>query len=117
MNSCILTGNLGSDPESVYTVEGTHIVNFPLAFRSGKEKTSWIRVTCFNKLADLAEKYLHKGARIGVSGYLDQDKWTTDSGEHKSSFKLIANTLEFIKINKPETPQDEEFAHEEEVPL
>jgi single-strand DNA-binding protein len=117
MNNCILTGNLGSDPESVYTAEGTHIVNFPLAFRSGKDKTSWIRVTCFNKLADLAEQYLHKGARIGVSGHLDQDKWKTDSGEQKSAFKLIANTVEFIKINKTENPHDEDFTHEEEVPL
>ena len=114
MNSCILTGNLGSDPETVYTAEGTHIVNFPLAFRSGKEKTSWIRVTCFNKLADLAEKYLHKGARIGVSGHLDQDKWKTDSGEQKSSFKLIANTVEFIKINKPDNPHEDDFVPEQE---
>jgi len=43
MNNCILTGNLGSDQESIYTAEGTHIVNFPLAFRSGKDKTSWMR--------------------------------------------------------------------------
>ena len=114
MNQCIFTGNLGSDPESVFTPEGVHIVNFPLAFRSGKDKTSWIRVTAFNKLADLTEKYLHKGARIGVSGHLDQDKWTGADGEQKSNFKLIANTVEFIKINKPENPHDEEFPQEEE---
>ena len=117
MNICTLTGNLGSDPESVYTTEGTHIVNFPLAFRSGKEKTSWIRVTCFNKQADSAETYLHKGARVGVSGHLDQDKWTGTDGEHKSTIKLIANTVEFIKTNKADNPHEEDFPHEEEVPL
>jgi single-strand DNA-binding protein len=116
MNNCILTGNLGADPESLYTTEGTHIVNFPLAFRSGKDKTSWIRVTCFGKQADSAEAYLHKGARIGVSGHLDQDKWTGTDGEHKSTFKLIANQVEFIKTNKS-NPHEEEFAHEEEVAL
>jgi single-strand DNA-binding protein len=50
-------------------------------------------------LAETATRYLHKGARIAVIGYLDQQKWETDEGIPRSSFQLIANTLEFIKTD------------------
>jgi single-strand DNA-binding protein len=99
MNICIFTGHLGADPESKYTQDGMLIVSFSLAFKSGKEKTGWIKTTCFNKTAELAEKYLHKGAKIAVVGVLDQDKWTTDRGENKTMIKLIANSIEFIKTD------------------
>ena len=99
LNSCILTGNLGADPEMFYSSEGEPVATFNLAFRSSKKKTGWIKITCFQRLAETAERYLHKGARIAVIGYLDQQKWETDEGVTKSSYQLIANTLEFIKTD------------------
>ena len=99
MNISILTGHLGADPESKHTQEGMLIVNFSLAFKSTKDKTGWIKIVCFNKTAELAEKYLHKGAKIAVTGILDQDKWTTEKGENKTTIKLIANSIEFIKTD------------------
>jgi len=99
LNSCILTGNLGADPEMFYSSEGEPVATFNLAFRSSKKKTGWIKITCFQRLAETAERYLHKGARIAVIGYLDQQKWETDEGVQRSSFQLIANTLEFIKTD------------------
>ena len=49
MNLCILTGNLGNDPEIFYSSDGDPIASFNLAFKSGKDKTSWIKVTAFKK--------------------------------------------------------------------
>jgi single-strand DNA-binding protein len=99
LNQTILTGNLGADPEVFYSSDGSPIASFDLAFRSSKKKTGWIKVVCFGKLAELSEKYLHKGARIGVIGTLDQQKWETGEGIQRSSFQVIANTLEFIKTD------------------
>ena len=99
MNICIITGHLGADPESKYTQDGMLVVSFSLAFKSSKEKTGWIKTVCFNKTAELAEKYLHKGAKLAVTGMIDQDKWTTDRGENKTVIKLIANSIEFIKTD------------------
>jgi single-strand DNA-binding protein len=99
LNSCILTGNLGADPEMFYSSEGQPVATFNLAFRSSKKKTGWIKITCFQKLAEIAERYLHKGARIAIIGTLDQQKWETDEGVQRSSFQLIANSIEFIKTN------------------
>jgi len=104
LNTVILAGNLGNDPESFFSSDGeTHIVTFSLAFvsgfKDGKEKVSWIKTTCFGKVADLAEKYLHKGARIALTGTLEEQKWETEEKEKRSAIKLIARDIEFIKID------------------
>jgi len=99
LNQCTLTGNLGADPEVFYSSEGNPVSSFSLAFHSSKKKTGWIKVVCFQKLAEVSAKYLHKGARIAVIGTLDHHKWETDEGIQKSSFQLIANSLEFIKTD------------------
>ena len=99
LNQTVLTGNLGADPETFYGSEGNPVASFNLAFRSSKKKTGWIKCVAFNKLAEVVEKYLHKGARIGIIGTLDQQKWETDEGVARSSFQLICNSLEFIKTD------------------
>ena len=99
LNQTVLTGNLGADPEVFYSSEGNPVASFNLAFRSSKKKTGWIKVTCFQRLAEVTEKYLHKGARVGIIGTLDQQKWETDEGVTRSGYQLIANSLEFIKTD------------------
>ena len=99
LNQTVLVGNLGQDPEIFYSADGNPVASFNLAFRVAKKKTGWIKVVCFNRLAELAEKHLHKGARIGVLGTLDQQKWENSEGVVKSSFQLIANNIEFIKTD------------------
>ena len=98
LNQCVLTGNLGGDPEISFYGEGNQISSFNLAFNSSKKKTGWIRVTCFNRLAEIAEKYLHKGARVAIVGTLEQRKWE-DEGITKTAFSIVANSLEFIKTD------------------
>ncbi len=100
MNFTMLTGNLGHDPDVVFSPEGLKIARFSLAFDSGKkDKTSWINVSAFNKLADAVEKHLHKGARIGLLAVLDQNRWEDDQGQNRSRHQLIARNIEFIKTD------------------
>jgi single-strand DNA-binding protein len=99
MNECIITGNLGGDPEIRYSTEGNPIATFSLAFSSGKDKTGWVKVVCFSRVAEVAEKYLHKGAKILLAAILDQNKWETQDGQQRSIIQLIANRIEFIKTD------------------
>lgn len=100
INQLILTGNLGNDPEIFFRSEGDPVTSFSLAFKSGKEKTGWIKCVCFNKNAEIAEKYLHTGARVAVVGYLSFSKWKTDQGDARSKLEMIVNSIEFIKVNQ-----------------
>ena len=102
LNIVVLTGNLGSDPEMHYTADGNPIATLNLAFRSGKDKTGWIKVTAFGKLAEIAEQYLRKGSKITVAGSIDQEKWQSSDGSPRTGFKLIANSIDFIKVDSTE---------------
>ena len=100
LNNICLVGNLGGDPEIFYSSEkGEPIASFSLAFRMGQDKTGWVKVTCFNKTAEIAEKYLHKGAKIALSGHLSYDKWEAEDGSQRSQVQIIANGLDFIKTD------------------
>jgi single-strand DNA-binding protein len=99
VNKVILVGNLGKDPEIRSTQDGSKIVNLALATSetwndraSGerKEKTEWHRVVIFNeRIADVAEKYLKKGAKIYVEGALQTRKWTDQSGVEKYTTEIV----------------------------
>ena len=100
LNQTVLTGNLGQDPEIFFTSDGDPIAKFSLAFKSSKKKpTSWIKVVCFGRLSEVAEKYLHQGARVAIIGTLDENRWETDEGVKKSSYQINCNSLEFIKTD------------------
>ena len=99
LNQTVLTGNLGQDPEVFFTPGGDPIAKFSLAFKSSKKKTGWINVTCFGRLAEISEKHLHKGARVGVIGTLNENKWETDEGFKRSNYEINCHSLEFIKTD------------------
>src|ERR1700722_2625470 len=99
VNKVILVGNLGKDPEVRSTQDGSKIVNLTLATSetwndraSGerKEKTEWHRVVIFNdRVADVAERFLKKGAKIYVEGSLQTRKWTDQSGQEKYTTEVV----------------------------
>ena len=99
VNKVILVGNLGKDPEVRTTQDGTKIVNFSLATSetwndraSGerKERTEWHRVVIFNeRLADVAERFLRKGAKVYVEGALQTRKWTDQGGLEKYTTEVV----------------------------
>ena len=99
LNNVTLSGNLGHDPESRFYGEANdqQLTTFSLAFRASKQRTGWIRVVCFDRLAEIAEQHLHRGARVVVMGALDQQQWEGADGQQKNGFQLIARSLEFIK--------------------
>ena len=100
LNQSVLTGNLGADPEMLYSPSsGDPVARFNIAFNSGKDKTSWVKVVCFKKIAEIAEKHLHKGARIAVSGTLDENVWTNDDNQTRRTMQAICHNLEFIKTD------------------
>jgi len=99
VNKVILVGNLGKDPEVRRMTSGDPVVSLSIATSESwrdkasgerKEKTEWHRVVIFNKnLADVAEKYLKKGAKVYVEGQLQTRKWTDKDGAEKYSTEVV----------------------------
>ncbi|HXZ02974.1 MAG TPA: single-stranded DNA-binding protein [Stellaceae bacterium] len=99
VNKVILIGNLGRDPEIRSTQDGTRVANLSLATSESwrdkttgerKERTEWHRVVIFNeRLVDIVEKYLKKGAKVYLEGALQTRKWTDNSGQERYTTEVV----------------------------
>jgi single-strand DNA-binding protein len=99
VNKVILVGNIGRDPEIRSTQDGMRIANLSLATSetwrdraSGerKEKTEWHRVAVFNeRLVDVIEKYVKKGAKLYIEGQLQTRKWTDKEGQDRYTTEIV----------------------------
>ena len=82
-NKVILIGHLGADPEGRYTKKGRSTVTFSLATNevwktadgATKEHTEWHNVVAWERLADFAQEYLHKGQLVCIEGKLTSRTW------------------------------------------
>jgi len=99
INKVILVGNLGADPKVSNTASGSKIVNLNIATSDSwkdkatgerKEKTEWHRVVVFNPaLADVAEKYLHKGSKVYLEGQLQTRSYTDSNGQERYTTEVV----------------------------
>jgi single-strand DNA-binding protein len=99
VNKVILVGNLGADPEVRRLNSGEQVVNIRLATSETwrdkstgerRERTEWHRVVIFNdKLAEVAQKYLKKGAKVYLEGQLTTRKWTDQSGQERYTTEVV----------------------------
>lgn len=97
----MLIGNLGKDPDVQYLEGNIAVAKFPLATtetykdRTGKliSQTEWHTVVLWRGLADLAQKYLHKGSLIYVEGRLRTRSWEDKEGNKKFATEIVGDNL------------------------
>jgi len=97
INKVILVGNLGREPEVKFSSDGKAIANLAVATSESwtdkttgqkQEKTEWHRVVIFGRLADIAQKYLHKGSKVYIEGQLRTRSWD-QNGEKKYTTEVV----------------------------
>ncbi len=101
VNRVMLIGNLGKDPDVQHLEGNIGVAKFPLATtetykdRTGKliSQTEWHTVVLWRGLADLAQKYLHKGSLIYVEGRLRTRSWDDKEGVRKFATEVVADNL------------------------
>ena len=102
LNQVQLIGNLGADPDVRHTQGGTQVANLRIATnytRTNKdtgeksEHPEWHRVTVFGKLADICDKYLHKGSPVFVQGRLRTRKWERDGVNHYTTEIVVEDLI------------------------
>ena len=70
MNSVIVNGNIGREPEITMTSGGKKLCNFSLANDKGNKEVQWVDCRAWDIKAEYLEKYVHKGYRLLVQGRL-----------------------------------------------
>ena len=127
MNQCNFIGNLARDPESRFTQSGDQVVNFTIACsekwkdKSGQqqERTEWVRITVWGKLAEICGQYLHKGSKVFITGKMKTDKYTDQNGVEKYTTSIVAREVEFLsprQDNGQQTPQQQDTGYQQPPP-
>lgn len=109
----MLVGHLGGDPEMRYTPSGQAVTNFSLAtnysYTDGAgnkvETTTWWRVTCWGKRAEVTHQYLAKGRQVLVVARMNPDDngnpriWNRNDGTPAASYEITASNVRFLGKN------------------
>ena len=105
VNKVILIGNLGADPETRYTANGSAVTTVSLATTEAwkdkntgeqQERTEWHRVVFFNRLAEIVQQYLKKGAKLYVEGSIRTNKWQDKDGNDRYTTEILGNEMQML---------------------
>lgn len=110
LNYCVIQGRLGSDPEMRETNSGKQVASVSVGCqRAGKDsQTDWVKLTCWEKTADLLCQYFHKGDEILAEGRLQtqsyEDKTT---GQRRTSTEISVSRINFTHGKKSQGREEE----------
>jgi single-strand DNA-binding protein len=104
VNKVILVGNLGKDPEVKYLDNGVAVANFSLATtenyknKEGEKvsQTEWHNIVLWRGLAEVAEKYLKKGANVYIEGKIKTRKWEDKDGNTRYNTEILADNMTML---------------------
>ena len=102
VNTVILLGNCGKDPEIRYTASGKAVAKLSLAINENykdnqgnwQERTHWVSVVAWQRLAEVVGDYIQQGTKLYVHGRLNTESWEDrNSGEKRYRTSVIAEKL------------------------
>lgn len=103
VNKVILLGNLGADPEVRHLESGGVVANISIATsesynKNGQrmEQTEWHKVELWDRLAELAEKYLSKGNTVYIEGKIRTNTYQDKDGNTRYDKRIRATNMTFV---------------------
>lgn len=114
MNKVILIGRLTKDPEVRYTQgqETMAVARYTLAVDRNRKQDNgqnadFINCISFKKNAEFAEKFLHKGTKIAVTGRIQTGSYTNKDGRKVYTTDVVVDEQEFVESKKNTQPSPE----------
>ena len=113
INKVILVGNVGLDPEVRALESGAKVARLRLATterytdrqtNETKEMTEWHTVTLWRGLADVVDKYVHKGSQLYIEGSLRTREWTDKDNQKRYTTEIVATEMKLLG-RRPEGAQ------------
>ena len=114
MNKVMLIGNVGQEPEVRYVDQGVAVARIRLAttergytLQNGTqvpEHTDWHNVILWIKLAEIIEKYVHKGDRLYIEGRIRYTTYDDKQGQKRYATEIWADNMELLGGPKAATP-------------
>jgi single-strand DNA-binding protein len=104
VNKVILVGRLGKDPEVRNLENGAAVANFTMATSESykdkttgekKEVTEWHNIVLWRGLAEIAQKYLHKGDLVYIEGKLRTRSWEKE-GVTRYTTEVVGDNMTML---------------------
>ena len=106
LNKVQLIGNVGKDPEVRYLDSGMAVATFPLAttdraytLTNGTqvpERTEWHNIVLWRNLAEIAEKYVHKGDKLYIEGKIRSRSYDDQNGVKRYIVEIFGDNMEML---------------------
>ena len=104
LNTVMIIGHLGRDPEMRYTPSGKPVTTFTVAvsrsWNSGDgerhTETEWFNIVAWGNLAETCKQYLTKGQQVYIEGRLQTRHWDDKEGQKHTSVEIVANEMTFL---------------------
>ena len=113
MNKIILIGNLTRDPEFATTQSGVNVCKFAIAVsrdytnEDGNRETDFFTITVWRNKAEICNKYLKKGSKVGIVGSLQNRSYEDKDGVVRHVTEIVASEVEFLTPKQAEQAQDD----------
>lgn len=116
MNKVILCGMTGKEPEIRKTPAGTIFANVSLATTerwkdkqgNKQEKTEWHNLSFSEGLANIVEKYVHKGDKLLIEGKISYRKYTNKEGKDVCMTEIKVVSMEMLSTKSKSEPSNKE---------
>jgi single-strand DNA-binding protein len=97
VNVVTLIGNLATEVELREVGPDKKVASFVLAVDRASQDggADFVRVSAWDRQAELCAEYLGKGRRIAVDGRLRSSSWE-DEGKRRSAVEVVARRVEFL---------------------
>ncbi|HXH98338.1 MAG TPA: single-stranded DNA-binding protein [Gaiellaceae bacterium] len=96
MNAVLLIGNLATEVELRDVADGKKVAGFLLAVdRHARDGADFVRVSAWDRQAELCAEHLGKGRLVAVDGRLRSRSWD-ENGKRRSAVEVVARSVEFL---------------------
>lgn len=104
MNQFNAIGRLTKDPDIRQTQSGKKVARYTLAIDRQGDGTDFIPCMAWERGADFAEKYLHKGMKIGITGRIQTGSYDDKDGKKVYTTDIVVNQHYFCESKAAEQP-------------
>lgn len=106
VNLSIVAGYLGDSPKVAMTKTGKKVASFSVATTERgfqkqdgmviPDKTEWHNVVLWGRLAETAEKYLHKGSSVYVQGKMRTRSYEAQDGSKRYITEIEGEVMQML---------------------
>lgn len=132
LNLCQFIGRTGKTPETRHTQSGTAVSSVSIACsekfknKAGEmeEKTEWVNLVFWGKLAEIVAQYVDKGKEIYVQGRMQTRKYEDKDGVTRYSTEVVCERMQMLggkgdgqKQQAHDEPEQSSFNESDDIPF